>query len=60
MTGLSRQGVSNIAAAVEPEAGRGFAIAVLLIKDPGRVILGGACSGVKANNKDKLRNEERS
>jgi hypothetical protein len=34
---------------------RGFDKTVLCTKDAGRVILGGACGGVKANNMDKVR-----
>jgi hypothetical protein len=57
MADLSQQGLSDAApAAVGQDAlARGFANTVLSTKDAGRVILGGACGGVKANNKDKVR-----
>jgi hypothetical protein len=56
MADLSLQGIFDVAPAVGQEAPTcGFHKTVLCTKDAGRVILGGACGGVKANDKDKLR-----
>lgn len=56
MTDLSQQVIPAVAPTVGQEALTcGFRKTVLCIKDAGRVILGGACGGVKANNKNKLR-----
>jgi hypothetical protein len=57
MAGLSQQGISDVASTAGRQEAptRGFDKTVLSTKDAGRVILGGACGGVKANNKDKVR-----
>jgi hypothetical protein len=56
MANLSQQGISDAASVAGQDApARGFDKIVLSTKDAGRVILGGACGGVKANNMDKVR-----
>ncbi len=53
----SQQIISNIAISAGQELPTDrFRKAILCTKDAGRVVLGGACGGVKANNKDKVRN----
>jgi hypothetical protein len=56
MTDPSQQTFSDVAPTARQEAPtRGLDMTVLSTKDAGRVILGGACGGVKGNNKDKVR-----
>ncbi len=56
MADFSQQVIPDVAHAVKQEVPtRGFHKTVMCTKDTGRVILGGACGGVKANNKDKVR-----
>jgi hypothetical protein len=56
MADPSQQGISDAASvAWQDSPVRGFDKTVLSTKDAGRVILGGACGGVKANNMDKVR-----
>jgi hypothetical protein len=55
MAGLSQQSITDVAPTAGQEAPtRGFDKTVLSTKDAGRVVLGGACGGVKANNKGKV------
>jgi hypothetical protein len=52
----SKQSISKFIPTVEEEApAGGFYKSTPCTKDAGRVILGGACGGVKANNRNKLR-----
>ena len=56
MASFSQHGISDGAPDVGEDApARDFDKTVLCTKDAGRVILGGACGGVKANNTDKVR-----
>jgi hypothetical protein len=56
MVDLSQQGISDAAPIAGQKApARCFDKTVLGTKDAGRVILGGACGGVKVNNEEKVR-----
>jgi hypothetical protein len=56
VTDLSQQDMSDVARSAGQEApAGGFDKTVPNTDDTGRVILGGACGGVRVNNKDKVR-----